>query len=88
MVALVYYKLTGREGLCGGDINLLAGLGALLGWHTVIMVMFYSSIIGALYGVFMMIFMKKGRLTEIPFGPFIGISAILYYFIVEGGFFN
>ena len=86
LVAWVYYKLTGREGLGGGDIKLLAGLGALLGWHSVIMVMFYSSVIGALYGIFMMIFMKKGRLTEIPFGPLIGASAILYYFIVEGGF--
>jgi leader peptidase (prepilin peptidase) / N-methyltransferase len=87
-VAWTYYKLTGREGLGGGDIKLLAGLGALLGWHMVIMIMFFSSIMGALYGVFMMIFMRKGRLTEIPFGPFIGISAILYYFIQEGGFFR
>ena len=85
IVAEGYYRLTGREGLGGGDIKLLAGIGALLGWYPALMVIFYSSILGSIYGILMMIIFKKGRLTEIPFGPFIGASAILYHFIMEGG---
>jgi prepilin signal peptidase PulO-like enzyme (type II secretory pathway) len=68
--------------LGGGDIKLLAGIGALLGWYPALMVIFLSSVLGSLYGIFMMIAFKKGRLTEIPFGPFIGASAILYHFIM------
>ncbi|MEI6092378.1 MAG: prepilin peptidase [bacterium] len=82
IVAEVYYRLTGREGMGGGDIKLLAGIGAVLGWYPAIMVIFYSSVLGSVYGIFMMLIFKKGRLTEIPFGPFIGISAILYHFIM------
>ncbi len=85
VVAWVYYKLTGREGLGGGDIKILAGLGALLGGYPVVLIMFMSSVIGSLYGIFMIIFFKKGRLTELAFGPFIGIAAIFYYFVIEGG---
>jgi leader peptidase (prepilin peptidase)/N-methyltransferase len=81
IVAEVYYRVTGREGLGGGDIKLLAGIGALLGWYPALMVIFFSSVLGSLYGILMMVAFKKGRLTEIPFGPFIGASAILYYFI-------
>lgn len=82
VVAEVYYRITGREGLGGGDIKLLAGIGALLGWYPAIMVIFFSSVLGSVYGIFMMLIFKKGRLTEIPFGPFIGASAILYHFIM------
>ncbi|MEI6079737.1 MAG: prepilin peptidase [bacterium] len=85
VVAEVYYRLTGREGLGGGDIKLLAGIGALLGWYPALMVIFFSSVIGSIYGIVMMLVFKKGRLTEIPFGPFIGAAAILYHFIMEGG---
>ncbi|MBN1113755.1 MAG: prepilin peptidase [Oligoflexia bacterium] len=86
VVAELYYRLTGREGLGGGDIKLLAGVGALLGWYPVLIVIFASSILGSVYGIIMMLVYRQGRQTAIPFGPFIGIASILYFFIAEGGF--
>jgi len=86
LVAELYYRATGRDGMGGGDIKLMAGIGALMGWYPVIIVIFLSSIIGSLYGIFMMAFFKRSRLTEIPFGPFIGVAALIYYFLSEGGF--
>lgn len=85
LVSIAYYKMTGREGLGGGDIKLIAGIGAVMGWYPAMIIMFLSSLTGSLYGIVIMLFFKKNRLTEIPFGPFIGGVALLYYLIIEGG---
>ncbi len=86
VVAEAYRLITKRDGMGGGDIKLLAGIGAVLGWYPALFVILISSVIGSIYGVFMMIFMKKSRLAELPFGPFIGIAALFYHFISGGGF--
>lgn len=77
-VAYVYYLFTGREGLGGGDIKLLAWLGALLGWQAIPFIVLSSSVVGSVVGL---ISSKKneGNLkTMIPFGPFLALGAILY----------
>lgn len=86
IVAEGYHLMTGREGMGGGDIKLIAAIGAFMGWYPVLMVIFISSMLGSIYGIFAMIVLKKGRLTEIPFGPFISIAALLYFLLSEGGF--
>ena len=86
LVAEVYHLMTGREGMGGGDIKLIAGIGAMLGWYPVLMVIFLSSILGSIYGLFAIVVLKKGRLAEIPFGPFISIAALVYFILSEGGF--
>lgn len=88
VVAEAYRLITKRDGMGGGDIKLLAGIGAVLGWYPALLVILISSVIGSLYGVFLIIFMKRDRLEEMPFGPFIGIAALFYHFIAGGGFFR
>ena len=44
----------------GGDIKLLAMIGAFLGWKAVLPVIFFSSLIGSLVGVPLML-VEKGR---------------------------
>ena len=46
-----YYRVTGREGLGLGDGMLLAVVGALLGWHGVLVSLFGGSMIGSVIGV-------------------------------------
>lgn len=78
LVAYIYYIFTGREGLGGGDIKLLAWLGALLGWKAVPFIILSSSIVGSVVGL---IISKKNQntlKTMIPFGPFLALGAILY----------
>jgi len=80
-IAYGYYALTGRDGMGGGDIKLLAMIGAFLGWQSLIYVVFASSLTGSLVGIVAMVKQKKGGLTRIPFGPFLALAALSYLFL-------
>jgi len=80
LVALVYYLFTRREGMGGGDIKLLAMIGAFLGWQSLPFVVFASSVLGTVVGVGAMIKQRKGGKTVIPYGPFLAMAALLYLF--------
>lgn len=80
LVALVYYLLTKREGMGGGDIKLLAMIGAFLGWQSLPFVVFGSSLLGVVAGVWAMVEQRKGGKTVIPYGPFLAMAALLYLF--------
>ncbi len=80
-VAYVYYILKKEEGMGGGDIKLLAWIGAILGWKSVPFIILGSSILGSVVGVFL-IWKNKGSLkTVIPFGPYIALAAVIYLLI-------
>ena len=79
-VAAGYYLFTRREGMGGGDIKLLAMIGAFLGWQSLPFVVFGSSVLGAVVGIGAMLKQKKGGKTMIPYGPFLSIAALLYMF--------
>jgi leader peptidase (prepilin peptidase)/N-methyltransferase len=82
-LAAGYYLFTKREGMGGGDIKLLAMIGAFLGWQSLPFVVFGSSILGALVGIGAMARQKKGGKTMIPYGPFLSLAALLYMFYRE-----
>ena len=79
-IALVYYLWRRQEGMGGGDIKLLAMIGAFLGWQSLPFVIFASSLTGACVGILAMIKQGKGGKTRIPFGPFLSITALIYLF--------
>ncbi|MBL0699282.1 MAG: prepilin peptidase [Desulfosarcina sp.] len=79
-VAWVYALLTGKEGMGGGDIKLLAMAGALVGWKGVLFTIFVSSAAGALIGIILMLRTRKGLKLAVPFGPFISLGAVVYIF--------
>jgi leader peptidase (prepilin peptidase)/N-methyltransferase len=75
-----YQLLRKREGMGGGDIKLLAMIGAFLGLPGVIYTLFASSLAGSLAGVLFMFRDKSGGGTKIPFGPFLALGAMTYVF--------
>lgn len=79
-VAWGYYLLTKREGMGGGDIKLLAMIGAFLGWKGVIFTVFAASAIGTAAGLAVALRTGGGRKLAIPFGPFLSLGALLYLF--------
>jgi leader peptidase (prepilin peptidase)/N-methyltransferase len=79
-IAASYYLFTKREGMGGGDIKLLAMIGAFLGWQSLPFVIFGSSLLGSVVGIGAMLKQKKGGKTVIPYGPFLSIAAIIYLY--------
>lgn len=80
LVAWLYERLTGKEGMGGGDIKLLAMMGAFLGWRAVPFIIFASSLVGSVIGLTVMMLQKKDSKLAIPFGPFLALGAVLYIF--------
>jgi leader peptidase (prepilin peptidase)/N-methyltransferase len=80
IVAWTYNLLTKKEGMGGGDIKLLAMIGAFIGWKGVLLTIFFSSAIGTLSGLLVMLRSRKTMKMAIPFGPFLSIGAIIYIF--------
>ncbi len=66
-----------RGGMGGGDIKLMAMVGAVTGWKGVLMTTFLGSLTGSALGLFLMATRGKGRKTKIPFGPFLALGSIL-----------
>ncbi len=79
-VAWGYELITGKEGMGGGDIKLLAMIGAFIGWKGVLLTIFMGSAIGTLVGLTDMVAKKKNMKMRIPFGPFLAIGAIIHLF--------
>ena len=82
-VGWLYMLATKKEGMGGGDIKLLAMMGALIGWKGIFFTVFVSSAVGSVVGIIVMMRMKKGMKLAIPFGPFLSIGAISYIFFGE-----
>lgn len=79
-IAWGYQLLAKREGMGGGDIKLLAMIGAFLGWKAVFPIIFLASLAGTLVGVPLMLLQKSDGRLAIPFGPFLAMGAMVYLF--------
>ena len=78
LIAWVYLVWRKEEGMGGGDIKLLAWIGAVLGWPAVPFVVLASSVIGSIVGLSLAFRSKAGLKSEIPFGPYLAGAALLY----------
>jgi len=80
LVALVYKGITGREGMGGGDIKLLAMIGAWMGWRALPLMVLISSFTGAVIGLVFILSAGKEYRFRIPFGPFLSLGALIHLF--------
>jgi leader peptidase (prepilin peptidase)/N-methyltransferase len=79
-IAFFYELITKREGMGGGDIKLLAMIGAFLGWQSLLFVLLVSSLAGAVAGVTIMLVRGQDMKYAVPFGPFLSLGAVAYLF--------
>lgn len=84
---LVYFKLLKRppiqgetESMGGGDVKLLAMIGAFLGWQKVLFVFFIAPFFGAAAGIINLMVKKE---HTIPYGPFLSFAAIFSMFWIH-----
>lgn len=80
MVAFVYERLTAKEGMGFGDVKLLAMIGAWMGWKSLPFVILISSLSGILIGGGALLVAGKSYRVKIPFGPFLSIGALAFFF--------
>ena len=81
---LVYFKLLKKppiqgetESMGGGDVKLLAAIGAFLGWQKAILTFFLAPFFGIVIGVINLVSKKD---HTIPYGPFLSLAALLSVF--------
>jgi leader peptidase (prepilin peptidase)/N-methyltransferase len=80
LIAEVSYRILGQEAMGGGDIKLMAMIGAFLGWKSVLLTTFSGSLLGSIAGIVLMILTGRGRRARIPFGPFLAAGALISLF--------
>lgn len=74
LTAVFFQKTTGKESLGGGDIKLIAAIGAFLGiWGTIFTVLFSS-----LLALVVLLIIKHDPKKPFPFGPFLIIGSLFY----------
>jgi leader peptidase (prepilin peptidase)/N-methyltransferase len=69
--------LTGKEGMGYGDFKLLAALGAWMGWKMLLPIILLSSVVGAVVGICLIVFTRRGRDNPIPFGPYLAAAGLI-----------
>ncbi|MGE5559288.1 MAG: prepilin peptidase [Bacillota bacterium] len=76
-VAWLCLKLLKKEGMGGGDIKLLAMIGAFTGPREVLATVFLASFFGSAAGIWLFIWKKLSKGRIIPFGPFLALAAMI-----------
>jgi len=75
LIAWLYRRLRGREGMGGGDFRLLGAAGAWVGWEGLPSVLVLGSITGlAVVGVRAMRGHRPGGGHEVPFGVYLALG--------------
>lgn len=80
LIALFFEKIKGREGMGGGDIKLIAMIGAWMGWRGLPFIILISSLTGLVLGGGSLLLSHRGFQARIPFGPFLALGALIFLF--------
>lgn len=72
--------LFGKEGMGGGDIKLLAMIGAFLGWQPTLLAVLVGAFMGSVVGVGLIALRVMRRDQYLPFGPFLALGAVVALF--------
>ena len=79
----LYYLWRRVEGMGFGDLKMLGMIGAFLGWKAVLMTVFLSSLVGALFGGILMLVQRKGMDLALPYGTFLAMAAFAAMFVAD-----
>ena len=80
LVAWGYERAMKTEGMGGGDIKLLAMIGAFLGWPSIPVVLFVASLTGSILGLILIMQKKATGKLALPFAPFLSRAPLVHLF--------
>lgn len=78
LVGELWKRFRGVEAMGLGDVKMMLGVGALLGWRLALLSIFLGAFSGAVIGIFVILRQKdKDMQAQIPFGIFLGTGSLL-----------
>jgi leader peptidase (prepilin peptidase)/N-methyltransferase len=77
LVGEAYFRYAGEEGMGGGDVKMLAMIGAVLGWQLTLLTLVLSSILGSVVGIAIIVARRGGLKSALPFGSFLALAALI-----------
>lgn len=84
LVGEIWKRFRGVDAMGLGDVKMMFGVGALLGWRLAVLTIFLGAFTGAAAGIFMISRQKaKDMQTQIPFGIFLGTGALIAFLFGE-----
>ena len=70
-----------KDAMGGGDVKMLAMIGAFLGWKSVFLTLFFASLVGTVISLALIGMKKKTMEDYVPFGPYLALASIIALFI-------
>jgi leader peptidase (prepilin peptidase) / N-methyltransferase len=80
LVAFLYERITGQEGMGLGDVKMLGMVGAFLGPAGVLLTVLFASIGGSVVGLTLIAAGRGDRKLRLPFGVFLSLGAVSAFF--------
>jgi leader peptidase (prepilin peptidase) / N-methyltransferase len=77
LIGEAYFRFSGHEGMGGGDVKMLAMIGAFLGWKLVLVTLVLSSVVGSGIGLIVIAIRKGGMKYALPYGTFLALGALV-----------
>jgi leader peptidase (prepilin peptidase)/N-methyltransferase len=77
LIGEVYFRIAGQEGMGGGDVKMLAMIGAFLGWKLVLVTLVFSSIAGSVIGLLVLATKRGGMKYALPYGTFLALGGLV-----------
>ena len=78
LIGEIWKRLRGVDAMGLGDVKMMFGVGALLGWKLTFLSIFLGAFTGAVAGIFVIYTQKeKDFQAQIPFGIFLGLGSII-----------
>jgi leader peptidase (prepilin peptidase) / N-methyltransferase len=83
LIILAIYLLTKSRGMGYADVKLAYCLGIWLGFEKSLLGIYFGFILGAVYGMILMIKKRANRKSHIAFGPFLLIGGWLSFYLFD-----
>lgn len=80
LIAVLSVVILKKEGMGGGDIKLIAMMGAFIGWKGILLTIFLAALSGSVGGLLLIFLKGRNRSEPIPFGPFLVLGALVSLF--------
>ena len=70
-----------REAMGLGDVKFMSAIGAFIGWQGVMFSLMVSAMLGAAWGLSMIVLRRREFSSRMPYGPYIAMAAVIWVFI-------